>query len=355
MKHGFVLFSLVCAATFVASCSSKPLQVENSEKLLKPSEEFEKAVVIEDKPAEAPKAEPAPEAPAKGKKAKKPAKPAKKAAAKKELDPSATYAEQVMAAAAKASEPDVEDHKNHEGRRPVKDPFRAGEVIVHDVSYFKISAGALTFKTNPFVQVNKRKSYNFSIHLDTYPKFSTMVYAVEDVIDTLMDYELMVPSTFALHLKETNQVKEGRSFFDFTKLEARYWDKTITTKNGEVEEKKQHWDILPWSQNVFSALFYMRTLAWEDGKEYAFRVADAEENHVFTGKVIRREKLETEAGTFNAIVIKPQVKTRGIFKQMGDIYFWLSDDDRKIILRMEVGIKVGTFVSEIVKYEPGAP
>ena len=83
------------------------------------------------------------------------------------------------------------------------------------------------------------------------------------------------------------------------------------------------------------------------------RVADAGENIVFRGKAIRKEKIETEVGDFDAIVIKPEITVKGIFKPIGDIYFWLSDDDRKFILRIESSIKIGTIVSEVVKLKPG--
>lgn len=353
------VFKILIASAIVsilgtAGCASKYLEVKDSERLLKPDDEFDKAVTIimPEEPKEVPKDEIKVEAPAGEKTPVAKAPPAK--APPKKAPPKITAKKGAKKPPVLSStEPDIEDKTGFSGRRPLKDPFRVGETVVHDVSYFKISAGQLTLKVNPFAQVNERKAYSFVTQLETYPRFSSMVYAVDDRIVTLMDFDLMVPRVFTLHVKETSQVREARSYFDFDKLEARYWEKKITTKNNEVEEKRQQWEILPWSQNVFSAIFYMRTFAWEDGKEYLFRVADNEENLVFRGRVERRETIDTDAGQFKAIVIKPQIIAKGIFKPVGDIFIWLSDDDRKIVLRIESKIKIGTLVSEIVKYEPG--
>ena len=248
-------------------------------------------------------------------------------------------------------EPNIEDEEGFAGRRPLKDPFRVGEKVVHKVRYFKIHAGTVTLKVDPFVEVNGRKSYSFVNEIKTANVFDSF-YSVDDRVLTLMDFDLLIPRVFTMHVKETGQLREARSLFDFDKLVATYWEKKVTEKNG-AEEKKQQWEILPFSQNVFSALYYMRVFKWDIGKTYSFRVADDETNIIFKGTALRKETLDTDAGKFNAIVVKPEFTVKGVFKPVGDIFIWLSDDDRKLVLRIESKIKIGTLVSEIVSYTPG--
>ncbi len=97
----------------------------------------------------------------------------------------------------------------------------------------------------------------------------------------------------------------------------------------------------------------MRIFKWEIGKEYSFRVSDDEKNIEFKGKALLKEKIETEAGEFNAIKIKASIMSRGALTQAGNIYFWISDDDRKYVLRIEAEIKIGKLVSEVVEIIPG--
>jgi hypothetical protein len=97
----------------------------------------------------------------------------------------------------------------------------------------------------------------------------------------------------------------------------------------------------------------MRVFQWDVGKEISFRVSDDKQNLVFKGKCLRREKLKTDLGEFSALVIKPEFTLQGKFKPVGENLIWISDDDRKFILRIESSIKIGTLVSEIVSLEPG--
>lgn len=340
-----------------SGCAAKYLKVEDPN-VLKGSDEFDKAVKIvvdesEPEPAKPEPARPEPE-PAKS------AAPVKKGAPVKKTGPVPKPKKGAKTKAAAPAGPavhepaDVEDGTGFVGRRPSVDPFRVGEAVVHDVHYFKISAGKMTLKVDPMATVNGKKAYNFVTQLETYPTFSTVVYAVDDKAVTLVDFDQLIPRVFTLHVKETSQRREARSFFDFDKLQARYWEKKVTEKNG-VEEKKLEWEILPYSQNVFSAIFYMRLFKWETGKEYAFRVADDEQNLIFRGTALERETLDTEIGPMKAIKVQAKIMSKGIFKQVGDIHIWLSDDDRKYVLRIESKIKIGTLISEIVSLDPGKP
>lgn len=351
-RRALVTTGVGVLALALGGCSGKFLKVENPE-VLRPDAEFDRAVKIVVPPSSEEAAEagkpnegvtvssvepaktPEPKKPSKAAPKKKPAKGAKKSAA---TEPP-------------RHEPDLEDGEGFVGRRPVVDPFRVGETVVHDVHYMGISGGTLTLKVDPFGEVNGRKVYNFVTRIETYPTFSSLVYALDDRVVTLVDFDQLIPHVFTLHVKESGQLREARAFFDFEKNEATYWEKKVTKKNG-VEEKKQQWEILPFSQNVYSAIFYMRLFKWEDGKEYAFRVAHDGENLVFRGKVVAREVLDTELGPMKAIKVKPEITVKGVFKPMGDIFIWLSDDDRKLVLRIEAKIKIGTMVSEIIKLTP---
>ncbi|MBC7456862.1 MAG: DUF3108 domain-containing protein [Bdellovibrionaceae bacterium] len=250
-------------------------------------------------------------------------------------------------------EPTIESSEGFDfgSRRPQVDPFIVGEKVVHSIGYIGMEGGRITFEVKPFVEVNNRKSYNFYMGLKTSSMFSK-IYSMDDYVETFIDYEDLVPHVFKLSLRESGKLLSSSAFFNNKTLKATFWEKKYTEKNGE-EEKKLAWDILPYSQNVFSGIFYMRVFKWDIGKEISFRVADDEKNIVFKATAIKKLTLETDAGEFKAIKIKASVVTRGALTQAGDFYLWISDDDRKIILRIEAEIKVGKIVSEIVEYKSG--
>lgn len=360
MKYSafFILFAFL-----LSSCSTSFLKYDK-EAQLKKNDEFDEKVKIVDPsatpapgtegataqatPAPTPSPTPAPEKTS-GKKSSKKTKSAKKSKGN-QLTPEATPASEASAVAASTRrQPDLEDDDGFKGRRPIVDPFHVGEEVVHDVSYFKVSAGELRMKVAPYATVDGKKSYNFKMAISTSALFSSF-YSVEDSVDIFMDYESLVPSVFQLHVKESGQLRESKMLFkDNT---ANFWEKKVTKKDG-VEEKKDTWDILPFTQSVYSAVFYMRFFKWEVGKEYSFRVANEKENLVFSGKALRKEVLDTKLGPMNAIVVQPNITLKGKFKPIGENLIWLSDDEHHYLLRIEAKIKIGTLVSQVVEINPG--
>ncbi|MFZ4403537.1 MAG: DUF3108 domain-containing protein [Pseudobdellovibrionaceae bacterium] len=347
--------AIAISVLVVAACASSFLKYERADQL-KSNDEFSKAVKIEEVKEAAPAStgvsvgDTAIANPSAGVNGKKNQNKKIVTSVSTKKSKSKTKVEQKSELALQRL-PDIEDAEGFlpGSRRPITDPFRIGETLTYDVHYFKVTAGEMKMKVNPLVAVNGNKSYHFSIDIKSSSLFSSF-YRVDDQAEVFLDYADLIPRVFNLHVKESGQLREARSYFDFEKNKAFYWEKKVTKKNGE-EEKKQEWDILPYSQSVFSAIFYMRLFQWKSDKEYAFRVSDDKENLVFKGKAIRREKLSTEVGDFDTVVIKPEFTLQGTFKPIGDIFIWLSDDDRKLILRIESSIKIGTLVAEVTKIE----
>lgn len=250
-------------------------------------------------------------------------------------------------------QPTLEDGANFAGRRPIKDPLRVGEKTVFAVSYFNIVAGTLTMDVLPFVEVNGEKAYHLRISAKS-SDFFNRIYAVDDMSETYLNYENMLPYNLSVKVKESKQLKEIRSFLDWNTLRGSYWEKKVTKEKGE-ESKKVEWDILPYSQNVISAAFYMRMFDWKLGKKIQFRVADQGDNIVFSGQVVRKEKLKTDVGEFDTVVVKPEFEIKGVFKPVGEILIWMTDDDRHNIVRIESAIKIGTLVLKLRTLEKGQP
>ncbi|MBY0554121.1 DUF3108 domain-containing protein [bacterium] len=344
------IFFITLCSLFILSCSSL-LKYDKSQSEFK-HEEFDKKVKIvepEEEPAEQKNTvETAPQMPVVVPEkipTKTPIVLAKPKASKK-------VPKIAVAAKPLKRQPDIEDSEGFENqRRPLIDPFKVGEKVTHEVSYLGATAGELVLWVKPYAMVNGRKNYNFFIDVKSTSFFSR-VYAVDDQIQTYVDFENLVPGVFKLNIRDSGQVKEAKSYFDFNSLKADYWEHKYTEKDGH-QEKKINWSILPYSQNPFSAIFYMRVFKWVVGKEYSFRVADDEKNVIFKAKALEKTKLNTDAGVFNAIKLKAEVVSRGNLAKASDFYMWLSDDDHKYVLRIEVKLPVGSLVSEVTEIKEG--
>ncbi len=332
----------VLSLLMISACAGRVLQYDRADELLK-NDEFEKIVDIKEVPVEPPpepviKVQPKPEEPT-GKKAKakvKAAPPKSKKEVTKPMGP---------------RQPTLEDSVGFEGRRPKVDPFRVGEKVTLNISYFNIVAGTIDIEVKPFVEVNGQKAYHFEITGKSNSFFSK-IYAVDDKAVTYLQYDDLVPLNLQISIKESKQLAETRTLFDWKAMRGSYWQKQVTKEKGE-RSKKLDWDLLPFSQNVISAAYYMRVFSYEPGKTLAFRVADEGKNITFKGEVLRREKLQTEIGTLDTIVMRPIVTVDGVFKPVGDIMVWLTDDDRKFVVRIESKIKIGTVIGKIKALEKG--
>jgi len=243
--------------------------------------------------------------------------------------------------------PLIEGQEGFIGRRPIVDPFKPGEKVVYNVTYLGLTAGQMSLEVLPMVQVNGRKHYHFKGRIWTTPMFSS-VYTVDDSISSMLDFESLTPTVYKLHVSESDMVKESRFYIDWKTLEAFFWEKKITKRDGE-RETKYSWKVEPFSQDVFSSLFYLRVFPWDIGMERAFPVADNQQNLIYKGKALRKEKIKILAGEFNSIVIEPKIELQGKFKPSGEIYIWLSDDEFRQILKIEARVALGSLRAEAIK------
>lgn len=360
-----IIFAILLV--LVASCASKVLQVENSEKLLK-IDDYDKSLQVKEA-AQSTESEVKPEFTAiveKKEEVKTDDPFAKMAAEKKEAERKAleeakkveeksvevkkSEVKKEKTKKTKAKQPSIEDSEGFDGRRPIVDPFRPGEKVVIKLSYFNMTAGEMAIEVLPFKEVNGKKSYHFKVSGKSNSFFSS-VYAVDDQAETFMDYETLLPYNMVVDVKETKQLRTVRSYFDWKKQKAFFWEKKITKKHG-VEEKNLEWKIEPYAQNIFSSIFYLRTFKLTPGKVIQFRMADNKKNMVVKGHVLRRETIKTDIGDIKTVVVKPELAIDGVFKPMGDVFFWLTDDDRKFVVRIESKIKIGTIIGSLKEIVP---
>jgi len=372
IKFGLSNSRCLCAAVIFflsISCSNQVLKASRSQEILK-NDEFDNAIKVQNISAEPvrpalkasgayvllPGPAPVPGAFAKLKSAREKAKERRLARKKAVAEPTtvlpaATPAPTPSEVLSTVHLPELEDGVGFVGRRPVKDPFRIGEKVTLDVSYFGVSAGDVSIEVRPFVEVNGNKSYHF-VGTAVSTSVFAVFYAIDDLFETFVDFNTLLPSSYALHVKETKQLRETRAFFDEKKGLATWWDKKIDSEQ-KVEERKKEWEIPPYSQNVFSIGYYLRAFQLEVGKKLSIRLAHENENLVVTVDVVRKEHISVPAGEFDTVVVKPKIELNGVFKPVGEFFIWLTDDDRKFFVRTEIKIKIGTIVGVAKSIEPG--
>lgn len=130
-----------------------------------------------------------------------------------------------------------------------------------------------------------------------------------------------------------------------------YPDRQVYTElvKGEGEERESVQN--PVDDGSF--LYFLRTVPLEVGQTYVFNNYFRPDRNPVTIKVVRREQVKVPAGTFQAIVLQPTIKTKGIFSEGGRAEVWLSDDEKRIMLQMKSKLSIGTLTLKLEKYRPG--
>ena len=249
-------------------------------------------------------------------------------------------------------EPMIEDAEGFLCRRPKVDPFRVGESTSLKLTYFGIRAGDMNLDVKPFVEVNGKKAYHFSFAASSNESFSSF-YSVKDSGETFVDFETLLPYNYALHVKESKQLREVRSYVDWAQNLVKFWIRKVSSSDNVVEKLEKSWEPLPFTQNSFSAVYYMRTFQLRPGKVIQYHVHDEEKNMLLKAEVLRTEKLETALGVFDTVVIRPEIEIGGVFKPMGEILFWLTNDDRKFLVQFSSKIKIGSVMGYLTSIQKG--
>lgn len=227
----------------------------------------------------------------------------------------------------------------------LKELFPVGEQVVLSASFFGVEAGKVQLGVKSDKLFNGKEVLHFYALGKTSSLFS-LVYKVRDSIESLWSLDFKRPLSLAFDVDETKQKYKTRSYFDWSKRKAEYFEEGWHKKKGNYRNKKE-WKLPKFGQDILSVIFYIRTLDLEVGKEYNFNVMEDEKVIQAQLKVDRREILKTKIGALSALVLKPFFKTKGKFKKVGDISIWVTDDKYKQLLRVESKIKIGTVTAKV--------
>ena len=241
---------------------------------------------------------------------------------------------------------------NYPNRRPSKDPLWVGEKQVWDITYFGMSAGEFTLTTLPHKVINNRKVYH--IHGDAVSsKVFSLFYRLDDKVDSFMDYLGLFSHRFHVLINESKQTRDALELNDSDKGQTFYWNRWTHVERGTTETKG-FFPAPKFAQDSLSALFFVRAKEeLKDGEVITFPVI-SEGNHweaVIT--VLRRQMMDSPWGKVQTIVLKPEHKLQGVLQKTGDSFIWLTDDDRRYVVRLEAKVKIGTVVGSLKSVEPG--
>lgn len=222
--------------------------------------------------------------------------------------------------------------------------FSYGERLSFEVSYGFITAAEafMTISPSPFMY-NNRETYEVNFDVNSRSSFDK-IYKVRDNYKTFIDASGIFPWRFEQHIRESDFKRDFEATFIQESLK-------VYTKVNYVEDKT-YISKNEYVQDLISSFYYARTLDWKGKNEGDVVTVNYFYKDNFYPLDIRfegRETVDVAAGEFKTFILRPMLK-EGFTNKTSDIYIYLSDDERKIPVKVKMKIVIGALVAELTQY-----
>jgi hypothetical protein len=219
-----------------------------------------------------------------------------------------------------------------------QDAFKEGERLVFDVGYSFITAGEAVMSVPKIDTLFGRQVYQ-ALFTVASAKALSWLYKVDDRYETFLDAQGIFPWHFTQRVREGGFSRDSEAWFD-------------QIKNIAYSDNKQY-PIPPYVHDAVSAFYYVRTLDYSKsrvGEKIILQNFFKDTTYALSVKFLGRQRIEVDAGTFDCIIIEPLMKEGGLFKSEGRVLIWMTDDERKIPVKVSTKIVIGSIESELREY-----
>lgn len=202
---------------------------------------------------------------------------------------------------------------------PAPVPFGPGETLRYQVKLgvFSVGEGHMTVVGLETVRGN------LTYHVVMAISGGVPLARVEDEFHSWIDVRTLVTRRFIQDIREVRY----RAFRHWEIYpEERRFERIDADESGELPTS------LPLDDIAF--VYFVRTLPLEVGQEYSFDRYFRESGNPVILRVLRKETITVPAGTFETVVVRPIIQTRGLFSQGGEAELYFTDDHRRLLVQM---------------------
>ena len=224
--------------------------------------------------------------------------------------------------------------------------FGPGERLEFSVEYGIIKAGRAVLSVTGPEQWDGLLAYRVSATATSNPAFGTF-FRVNDLNEALLDIVQFHTLRFYKSLEEGDYRYQEEVLFD--------QDAGMVYYPEESDSALASMEIPQHALDALSCLYFARTLPLEPGETYYVDCHIDNENYPLEIIVHEREHIRVPAGEFDCILVQPGLRGQGIFDQQGEIWVWLTDDERHMPVLMRSAIIIGEIVCVLEEYSEGEP
>ena len=212
-------------------------------------------------------------------------------------------------------------------------PFHIGERFAYQARVNFIHAGTATMSIEGAETIRGHATYHTVFDV----RGRVLWFHVNDHSESWFDPATMISYRQVQHIDESRY--QADRAYEF------YPERRVYVRNGQEGQSVAN----PLDEDAF--IYFMRTIPLEVGKTYSFdRYYHLDRNPIVL-TVERREHIKVPAGEFDALVLKPTIKSKGLFSQDRNTEVWLADDSSRTLLRLKSKLPVGTLYLELKQAE----
>jgi Protein of unknown function (DUF3108) len=212
-----------------------------------------------------------------------------------------------------------------------------GERLTYDVKFSAVKVGSGFMEATGYETV---RGVNV-LHVRFVVRGGTFFYKVNDVLESWIDTARFMSLRHKQDLSEGSTDRERN--FEF------FPERRTFSQDGKPEEPGLD---APLDDGSF--LYFVRRVPLDVGRTYEFNRYFRPDRNPVKIIVLRRERIRVPAGEFNAIVIQPIIKAKGLFSEGGKAQVWLSDDSARVMLQMKSSLPIGSLNLYLREYRPAA-
>jgi hypothetical protein len=208
-------------------------------------------------------------------------------------------------------------------------PFRVGEKMTYQAKLNFVNAGTATMSVEGIEAIRGRPAYHTVFDV----RGRVLMFHVNNHYESWFDTASLVSLHHVQHIDESKNNTDR--VYDF------YPERKVYVRNGVENPSVAE----PLDEGSF--VYFMRSVPLEVGQTYEFNRYYHPDRNPVVIQVVRKERIKVPAGEFDAIVVKPIIKSKGLFSESGQAEVWFSDDSSRTLLKLKSKLSVGTLYLEL--------
>lgn len=209
-----------------------------------------------------------------------------------------------------------------------------GEYLEYRVHFGKMNAGRGSLHIRHSTPVNGRECLLLQSRLWTNDFFSSF-YQVDDVMESWFDRDGLFPWHYERRIREGKFKAFRKAIFD--PLQSRAF------------EGKDTLAVPPYSQDVLSIIYYVRTLDLREGQTIDLDTYVDKKVYPLRLTVGNKERVKVPAGQFDCLVLIPGKRPGSTLEPKGEMWIWLSTDQRRLPVRIKSKASLGSVTMDLDK------